>query len=194
MHVTLVFIVYFSLMQSLTKIGLSISASFYYQLEPVASLHICPTPKTCGPALKVCAELYQNFPASHIDIFAWYQKRYLKWCKWGWIVSNQLQLCVHLSVCHYAITISIRGVGRIFIMRASYIKKHKRGSRPSPPKKLKLSFQFCAISSVSGSCMNTVYMWLVLNQPCGHFGPTLQLASYMNNNEIHLTLGKRGGN
>ena len=89
MHVTLVFIVYFSLMQSLTKIGLSISASFYYQLEPVASLHICPTPKTCGPALKVCAELYQNFPASHIDIFAWYQKRYLKWCKWGWIVRRQ---------------------------------------------------------------------------------------------------------
>ena len=27
------------------------------------------------------------------------------------------------------------------------------------------------------------YMWLVLDQPCGRFGP--------NNNEIHLTLGKK---
>ena len=80
-------VVVFSLIQSLVKIGLNISASFYYQLEPVATLQICPTPRTCGPALKTCADLYQNFPASHIDIFAWYQTRSLKWCKWGWFVS-----------------------------------------------------------------------------------------------------------
>ena len=88
---------FFPLIQSLFKIGLSISASFYYQLEPVATLHICPTPRTCGPALKTCADLYQNFPASHIDIFAWYQIRFLKWCKWGWFVSIFMCLFVLLD-------------------------------------------------------------------------------------------------
>ena len=60
---------------------------------------------------------------------------------------------------------------------ASYIKNTRGGLGPSP---IKILINFCAIStcSVSGSFMNTVYMWLVLNQPCGHFGPTLQLASY----------------
>ena len=70
-----------SILQSATRIGLKISASFYYQLEPSATLH--------GPPLKVCAYLHQQFPASHIDLNAWYQLRYLKWCKWGWVVSNQ---------------------------------------------------------------------------------------------------------
>ena len=88
------FCFFFPLIQSIYKIGLSISASFHYQLEPVATLHICPTPRTCGPALKTCADLYQKFPASHIDIFAWYQKRYVKWCKWGWAVSICIFMCL----------------------------------------------------------------------------------------------------
>ena len=89
---------FFSLIQSLVKIGLNISASFYYQLEPVATLKICPTPRTCGPALKTCADLYQNFPASHIDITAWYQTRKLKLCyKWRWFVSIFMCLFVLLD-------------------------------------------------------------------------------------------------
>ena len=35
-------------------------------------------------------------------------------------------------------------------------------------------------------------MWLVLDQPCGHLGHTLQLHIQVNNIEIHLTLAKRG--
>ena len=59
-------------------------------------------------------------------------------------------------------------------MGASYIKTQEGvWAWGPPPEKFELSFQLCAISIVSGSCMNTVYMWLVLNQPCGHFGPTL---------------------
>ena len=40
--------------------------------------------------------------------------------------------------------------------------------------------------------MNTVLHVACTKSTLCHFGPTLQLASHMNNNEIHLTLAKRG--
>ena len=85
--------------------------------------------------------------------------------------SKCLQSCIiHHQVKYWRLNANTSIVAAILFSGHPYIGRHYRAS-----------------------LINTVYMWLVLDQPSGHFGRTLQLHIQVNNNEIHLPLAKKRG-
>ena len=66
---------------------------------------------------------------------------------------------------------SLKGRMQDFYNRGQVIRKTNRGSGASARKFWNWAFNFVQFLAD----VNTVYMWLVLDQPCGHLDPTLLL-------------------
>lgn len=71
--------------QELARGGVSVSASFNYQLEPAASIQGCTA--YCTLSGRVCIGIYDSQPDSQLRIDTWYELRSLDFCGSGWFVS-----------------------------------------------------------------------------------------------------------
>ena len=73
--------------QSVTRVGVSLSGALSYQLEPVCSVDTCADTRTCGSTFQRCVKLYNSWSGSYVELYAWYQLRSVKWCRgrlpWG---------------------------------------------------------------------------------------------------------------
>ena len=93
------------LMQSATRVGISVAGVLNYKLEPVASAHTCADITSCGPTFQTCVEVYNSRPNTYVEIYAWYQTRSVKWCRgrlpWGGSFVSGICIVVYLLVCVY---------------------------------------------------------------------------------------------
>ena len=74
-------------MQEIVRAGVTAEVSIRYQLEPRATARVCIVNNQASMTSQFCAKLYESWPGSSIDLYAWYQTRTITWCGW---VSTQL--------------------------------------------------------------------------------------------------------
>jgi len=74
-------------MQAATRLGISIAGALNYKLEPIASAHTCADTTSCGPTFQTCVDIYNSWPSTYVEIYAWYQIRSVRFCRgrlpWG---------------------------------------------------------------------------------------------------------------
>lgn len=78
-HLYLIFSVHILLStQSVVRGGIEINGSFSYQIEPRACIDVDFLPRV---AVTPCAAIYDAWPSSYVDLYAYYQARKFK-AKW----------------------------------------------------------------------------------------------------------------
>ena len=58
------------------RVGISITGSFNYQLQPTGTAELSGTSLS-----RACADLYHVWPGNYVDLKAWYQLRKIKYCR-----------------------------------------------------------------------------------------------------------------
>ena len=79
-------------MQRLAKAGLTLQATFNYQVIPEVSTEFCY--KRSRLRVKNCIGVYHQWTNNKIELYAWYAWR--GWCGW-WVSPLNTGLCVVLT-------------------------------------------------------------------------------------------------
>ena len=104
--------------QGLIRGGVKVKAEFSYQLQPEVSTEVC-IPQF---AIQTCLGVYDEYPKSYVEIYAYYQVQSVVWCEGYWGVSYvsysykatkhliiTVKLCPHYS--HVVLTGGMRTNG-----------------------------------------------------------------------------------